>query len=153
MTNFRQFLEAQIVAYHGTNNSFDEFDPAKIGSTTDSGQLGRGFYFSTDTAIARSQQWQKNVVLTINNPLLLFLTRRTSSKTALVTSALGIPATSSSEEITAAAKAQGYDAVILDYSPTKYFHKEIVVWDKSQIHVANTVAGGRGEWMKVNKNG
>ena len=39
--------------YHGTNaEPFDSFDPSRIGSTTDDGWAGRGFYFSTDPSVA-----------------------------------------------------------------------------------------------------
>lgn len=37
-----------IIFYHGTNEEFDEFDQSKIGSSTDPGWLGAGFYFYTD---------------------------------------------------------------------------------------------------------
>ncbi|MDM7988097.1 MAG: hypothetical protein QUS13_12245, partial [Smithella sp.] len=36
-----------LVVYHGTNADFNVFDPAKIGTATDSGQFGKGFYFHT----------------------------------------------------------------------------------------------------------
>ena len=38
-----------IVFYHGTHNEFETFDINKIGSSTDPGWLGKGFYFYTDT--------------------------------------------------------------------------------------------------------
>ena len=37
-----------IKFYHGTNQEFDIFDDSKIGSSTDPGWLGTGFYFYTD---------------------------------------------------------------------------------------------------------
>ena len=34
-----------IVFYHGSKSEFDTFDKSKIGSSTDPGWLGEGFYF------------------------------------------------------------------------------------------------------------
>ena len=34
--------------YHGTKSDFDEFNRRKIGSATDPGMYGAGFYFSDD---------------------------------------------------------------------------------------------------------
>ena len=36
-----------LVVYHGTNNEFDTFDKNKIGTATDDGIWGRGFYFGS----------------------------------------------------------------------------------------------------------
>ena len=35
-----------VVAYHGTVGEFEQFDPARMGTRTDKGYYGRGFYFS-----------------------------------------------------------------------------------------------------------
>ncbi len=37
-----------MVFYHGSEHEFDQFDPEKIGTATDPGWLGTGFYFYTD---------------------------------------------------------------------------------------------------------
>lgn len=37
-----------IIFYHGTNKEFEKFDTSKIGTSTDAGWLGWGFYFYTD---------------------------------------------------------------------------------------------------------
>ena len=37
-----------LVVYHRTPNVFNVFDINKVGSTTDSGQYGKGFYFGID---------------------------------------------------------------------------------------------------------
>lgn len=42
------------VVYHGTEERFTAFDPSRIGSHTDSGLWGRGFYFSSSEDEARS---------------------------------------------------------------------------------------------------
>ncbi|MCQ2300358.1 MAG: hypothetical protein MJZ81_09575 [Bacteroidales bacterium] len=42
------------VVYHGTEERFTTFDPSRIGSHTDSGLWGRGFYFSSSEDEART---------------------------------------------------------------------------------------------------
>ncbi len=37
-----------IIFYHGSKNKFDSFDKKFIGTSTDDGWLGEGFYFYTD---------------------------------------------------------------------------------------------------------
>lgn len=41
-----------LVVYHGTEAQFDAFDERMIGSKTDEGWAGRGFYFSSDPTVA-----------------------------------------------------------------------------------------------------
>ncbi|MDD5006620.1 MAG: JAB domain-containing protein, partial [Candidatus Omnitrophica bacterium] len=41
-----------IVLYHGTKQEFDKFDPERIGSASDYGFYGKGFYFSPNKATA-----------------------------------------------------------------------------------------------------
>lgn len=43
-----------IKAYHGTPHNFDEFDFDKVGTTTDSGMFGNGFYFTEYPEIAKN---------------------------------------------------------------------------------------------------
>jgi hypothetical protein len=43
-----------IKAYHGTPNKFNEFDLNKVGSTSDTGMFGKGFYFTEDQALAKT---------------------------------------------------------------------------------------------------
>jgi hypothetical protein len=48
------FIKAQgTPLYHGTNNTFEIFDKSKIGTQTDSGLFGRGFYFGDSPEFAR----------------------------------------------------------------------------------------------------
>ena len=67
-----EFMKAQgEPLYHGTNAKFDEFDTKKIGSTTDDGMWGRGFYFS-DKATAKN--YGKNIMevtVDIKKPLVI----------------------------------------------------------------------------------
>lgn len=49
-----EFVKAQgKPVYHGTNADFTEFDIKKIGSQTDDGLFGRGFYFATSERMAK----------------------------------------------------------------------------------------------------
>lgn len=41
-----------LVVYHGTEAQFDAFDERMIGTATDEGWAGRGFYFSSDPTVA-----------------------------------------------------------------------------------------------------
>lgn len=43
---------APLVVYHGSPRSFTAFDPATMGTLTDEGEWGRGFYFSNDREYA-----------------------------------------------------------------------------------------------------
>ncbi|WP_312271590.1 LPD23 domain-containing protein [Pseudomonas sp.] len=58
--------------YHGTNADVTMFDANRIGSETDAGWLGRGFYFSTEKKVAESYGDRLlEVYLSIKNPLVL----------------------------------------------------------------------------------
>ena len=53
--NLEKFLKDSAVKdrlYHGTSAAFNQFDPKKIGSSTDEGWLGHGHYFTTDPSVA-----------------------------------------------------------------------------------------------------
>lgn len=41
-----------LVVYHGTASDFDSFNPETIGTKTDDGWLGKGFYFTSDPSAA-----------------------------------------------------------------------------------------------------
>lgn len=57
------------VAYHGSpNNTFTVFDKEKIGSNTDGGFYGRGFYFSEDKGISNKYGKEREFFLNIKNP-------------------------------------------------------------------------------------
>jgi hypothetical protein len=42
-----------VKAFHGTVKQFKEFDEGKIGTSTDSGMYGKGFYFANDVKVAK----------------------------------------------------------------------------------------------------
>lgn len=56
-----------LVVYHRTPNVFSVFDVNKIGSTTDSGQYGKGFYFGIDNDRAEGDNLIE-AFLNIKNP-------------------------------------------------------------------------------------
>lgn len=138
---------AQVIdAFHGTAVPFRVFDPAKIGSATDAGELGHGFYFSTDPNIAKTTAVRLDVQVRVTKPLTLEMESWGGSKRGLVTEALGLPATATPVEITAAARAAGYDGVVLDYGPLGYAHREILVFDAAQ---ATITGAGKGVAVAV----
>lgn len=122
-------------AYHGTNAYFNEFDPKFIGTTTDSGFLGRGFYFSTDPRVAEPFSYTLEVELDIEHPLILKDPDFGIDKRKIVRDALQIDQTASPQEVTLVASCLGHDSIILDYSPAGYNHQEIVVFDASKINI------------------
>ena len=57
------------VVYHGSpNTTFTVFDKEKIGSNTDGGFYGRGFYFSEDKGISNKYGKERKFFLNIKNP-------------------------------------------------------------------------------------
>ena len=67
-----------LVVYHRSPNKFDIFDPAKIGTTTDSGQYGKGFYFGLESDRATGDNLYV-VFLNIKNPYNITKEARTSN--------------------------------------------------------------------------
>jgi hypothetical protein len=130
------------VVYHGTDSGFDEFDPGRIGSATDPGELGAAFYFSTDAKVVGDKKTAgMPVYLKAEIPLRLKAESFSVNKKGLVTAALGIDSGSSAAEITAAAIKAGFDSVVLDYSPIGYNHSEIAVFTPTQIKSATGNSG------------
>jgi hypothetical protein len=65
-----EILNNRELVYHGTDVLFNKFDISKIGSRTDPGFFGRGFYFIDDKEIAK--RWGKYIVsayVNLKNPL------------------------------------------------------------------------------------
>lgn len=139
-----------LVVYHGTESDFSAFSPEKIGSRTDSGFLGRGFYFSDDARvgdIAPSEFASGTtgavmpVYLRMENPLRLEIPNFSTDKRKVVRAALNLQDDATSADVTSAAMAAGYDGVALSYRPTGYNATEYVVFDPTQIKSA---IGNRG---------
>jgi hypothetical protein len=128
--------EKSTVAFHASTHEFDAFDVAKAGTRTDDGFLGRGLYFSTDSKVARKGEHLYEVGVRLKKPLVLqSKTWSTVEKKKLVREALGLPMTASADDVTKAARAAGYDGVVLDNSPVGYMQEEIVVFSNEQVGI------------------
>ena len=132
-----------IVAYHGTNEKFDNFDDKKA-NKKDEGWLGTGHYFSTDKNVARSNKYIAKTELKSENPYVLHYPSWNTDKKELIRNSLGMEHKSSPKEITNKLKELGHDSVHLDYSPVGYNHKEILVFHGNQTKIKN--------WEDVNKD-
>lgn len=60
-----------LVVYHGSNSSFDAFDKKKIGTHTDDGIWGKGFYFSDKLTANHYGENVKEFFLHIENPYII----------------------------------------------------------------------------------
>lgn len=128
-----------ITAYHGTDSGpFTRFDPAKRGSATDEGLLGAGFYVSTDPQVGRSSKTTLEVSVRLERPLRIEYPSWSANKSKLVNDALGTHGLRGAA-ITAEAVRQGYDGVVLDYTPVGYRHQEVVAFDRDQIQILGPV--------------
>lgn len=130
-------------AYHGTENDFTKFDPKRMGER-DEGYLGRGFYFSTDVNIGRTNKNTMKVDLSVKNPLEIEMKDFATDKRKVVREALGLGDKASAAEVTEALRKNGYDAVVLDMTPLGYKHQEIMIPDVDQIKYEGHEKGGGG---------
>jgi hypothetical protein len=124
-----------IKAYHGSPHDFNQFDIAKAGSTTDSGNLGRGLYFSTDPRVANQFTKKYEVDLDIASPLEISLPNMRTDKRHVVRDALSLDRGASSDAVASEALKRGYDSVVLDYAPTGYAAKEIAVFNDKLVRI------------------
>ncbi len=124
------------VVYHRTPNKFTSFDVAKIGSSTDWGAFGKGFYFSPDAEQYR-MYGDKTMALFLNarNPLML------DDKNAFDVKEPFFKDYSwgkdSSEAFTKWVKDNGYDAVVYNDG----YKEEDVVFKPNQIKSATDNIG------------
>ncbi|WP_413734257.1 LPD38 domain-containing protein [Shewanella sp. BJSY2023SW005] len=140
-----------LVVYHGTGADFSTFSLDKAGSGTDTGMLGKGFYFSTDPNYA--SQYARRGESPNVMPVYVSL------KKPLVTNNLrdlpAIPEPQTIEEMAIAdvlysqqmrdtLMSQGYDGVIYE---TPNGTKEIVAFEPTQIKSAN---GNNGQFDPEN---
>lgn len=130
-----------IKAYHGTpNGKFNTFDKSKVGTSTDFGKLGRGFYFSTKKQVADyyagylPSSTVMPVYLKLDNPFVLDHNYDNMSVRELYDSILGkggIVDEERSEELTQWLIDNGYDGIEAD--------GEYMVLDPKNIKSAETV--------------
>ena len=143
-----------IKAYHGTPVvGISSFDPKKIGTTTDDGIFGRGFYFSTRRGTAEGYAGENGTVMPVflaaNSP---WWANEHSSiadvaemlgmdESALTIRKSGIskvvaPIASQSAQFSAHLADLGYDSVVVQHGAYDY---EIVVFDNVQIKSAEAI--------------
>lgn len=150
-----------IKAWHGTpNKGFTVFDEDKIGSTTDNGIFGHGFYFSTNKGTAEGYAGNSgrviSVFLKVKKPwwmnahknkkevanelgmsegaLYNLALRRKSMKKG--NKGMVVPSYSEVRQFSTHLKEYGYDSVVVQHGAHNY---EIVVLDSEQIKSADAV--------------
>lgn len=124
----------EMVFYHGSKKDFDKFDSKQIGTSTDPGWLGEGFYFYTDISQARQYGKVKAYHLDLENPY--FATREDNVRLAKLNSR------KASRAFTEKLKSEDYDGVYYDGD----LRGEAVVFDADKIkeikgHLKPEVAG------------
>lgn len=128
-----------LVVWHRTPNNFTSFDVEKIGSSTDWGAFGMGFYFSADPEQYRMYGQNKLAVfLNAKNPLRLTADNAYEIKAPF----FGIDYSwgkESSEKFTEWVKSSGYDSVV--YIDNGYGVDEYVVYNPAQIKSAEINSG------------
>jgi len=139
-----------LTVYHGTSSDFMKFDKTKIGSSTDEGFLGSGFYFSTDPEVAGTKPRIVEAKLKINRPLLISYPAWGADKKKIIREKLNIPLESDAMTTSDLLQLEGYDGVVLDYSPVGYSHKEIMVFHSDQVEVQSNAI--REPYKKTEKS-
>ena len=113
-----------IKAYHGTpNGKFNVFDKSKVGTSTDFGKIGRGFYFTTDKQAAdyyardTENSTVMPVYLKLTNPFVLDEKYDNMTVREMYDSILGeggMVDEQRSEELTQWLIDHGYDGIVSD---------------------------------------
>lgn len=114
--------------FHGTDAEFDKFDSRFFGTSTDEGLLGQGVYFSTDPNVAKKWKFRLKAKVRLSRPLRLSYPKWGADKSRLMSEALELPSVKRGRALTSAAKREGHDGVVLDYSPVGYSHQEVVAF-------------------------
>ena len=130
-----------IKAYHGTpNGKFNQFLKSKVGTSTDFGKLGRGFYFSTKKQVADYYAGYLNsstvmpVYLKLENPFVLDHNYDNMTVREMYDSILGeggMVDERRSEELTQWLVDHGYDGIVAD--------NEYMVLNPENIKSAETI--------------
>lgn len=135
--------------YHGTKSDFDEFNRRKIGSATDPGMYGAGFYFSDHEGTSRN--YGDRVIkthLNIKNPLNLgdfnskeSLAEHLRISPDILSDSGGFihPTTSHASSFSSALRYAGYDGVIIPHTTKGTRGNEIVALDPEQIKYTNNL--------------
>lgn len=134
------------IVYHGTNVDFSEFDTSKIGSSTDDGIYGEGFYFSSYRGQAEQYGKVGEYYLDVRKPLVLSdydsiekLANRLNMSESNFSISNGIirPRYAFISQFTSHVKAAGFDGVIVDNGTSD----EIVVFEPTKIKSATENIG------------
>ena len=133
-----------LIVYHGSKVDFDKFDNGKIGSNTDNGIFGKGFYFTTNINTAKSYGGVvKTYYLSIKNPLILDSTQTIAGLSDYlgvddsilhVRNSVVRPFNSFINTFSGEVKYKGHDGVIVKRDNTN--HLEIVAFYPNQIKSA-----------------
>ena len=135
--------------YHGTKSDFDEFNRRKIGSATDPGMYGAGFYFSDHEGTSRN--YGDRVIkahLNIKNPLNLgdfnskeSLAEHLRISPDILSDSGGFihPTTSHASSFSSALRYAGYDGVTIPHTAKGARGNEIVALDPEQIKYTNNL--------------
>ena len=151
-----------LVVYHGSKADIKAFDPSKIGTATDSGWMGRGFYFgSQETASAYSGVNEFSgtvsnganvmpVYVAMQNPAILQDSERNDGQRTLVRELLDLSDNATSEEVSRGLKDASYDGSIYKrWSPSGNGYKEYAVFRPEQIKSA---IGNNGDFSPESPN-
>lgn len=132
-----------LIVYHGSNTTFDSFDPKKIGSHTDEGMWGKGFYFSDEKTAKAYGSKLSAFYLKMENPFIINEYKTTQemadyleiSEDTLTINDKGLvrPLNRFISQFTSEVKYKGHDGVIL-YRPIS---SEYVVFSPTQIKSVN----------------
>lgn len=124
-----------IVFYHNTDAQFTEFDTGKIGTKTDKGFYGSGFYFTSGVGDTHYGEIEMGVYLKIESPYY----KKESHRNYEI----------DSEKL----KSDGHDGAIVypsyhDFNPDNPMEKiaEAVVYEPEQIKSATDNTGTFSEW-------
>lgn len=139
----------QNIVYHGTNGKFKQFKTNKMGSHTDNGVYGKGFYFTDDKN--QTYKYGKNQLtcyINIENPLYLGRDGQYDSFVDYANKRKGIPPINNSEDYEkyghlmatqeegmSFLKEDGYDGIIVH--PYNGAETEYVVFKPEQIQIVN----------------
>ena len=129
-----------MVVYHYTPNEFNEFDRDKIGSSTDVGAFGRGFYLSPSDKFSLYGRNQMQLFVNARNPLMLNSENAFETKEPYYKSDYRWDS-ESSQQFADAVQTQGYDAVYYENRGMDKF----VVFNPNQIKSTTDNNGEFGE--------
>ncbi len=134
-----------MIVFHGSNVDFDVFEKNKIGSHTDSGMWGKGFYFTNFEATAKAYgKFVKRYYINIENPFIIndFKTKEdvanylNISEDILSENSAGLirPMINFVGQFTSEVKYKGHDGIIVSRNPTI----EYVVFDPDQVKLVDS---------------